>query len=166
MKTLLLLSSTLALTLLAAASGCNSEHPGDLHGETFSQPGETTAIGQLAQAQGAAGAKADSMLYDRHFTGDQLNALGQAKMDLILKGSPLNAPVKVYFVMAHDAVWTRETAVAEYLDKAGVTASDAVFAEGANPDNKTPAVYNLAGIYQVTKDSYSGQAADGPGAAK
>ena len=163
--------STLTSLMLAAAAvtvlaGCSTPPDGLLHGETFTESGQTTAIGRIAQAQAASGAKSDSMLYDRHFNGTELNALGQAKMDLILKGSPIDQPVKIYFVMAHDDVAGREAAVAAYLDKAGVQAADERFAEGPNPNDTTPAEYNLSGIYTVGKDNYTGQAADGVAGAK
>lgn len=167
MKSKTLLATLLCTAALTAITGCQS-HDDTRHGEVFYENGQTTHIGQMAQAQAAAGAKADSMLYARQFDGDELNSLGEAKMDLILKGTRKDQPVKLYFVMAHDAMSAREASVKAYLKKAGVTPDETIFAEGPNPDDHTPAAYNLAEIYtlktndQTLKTNYSGQAADMP----
>ena len=61
----------LAALALIAVTGCQDANPN--HGEAFEDTDHPTPIGLVAQAQAAAGAKADATLYDRHFRGDRLD---------------------------------------------------------------------------------------------
>lgn len=155
---------TMGLVSLAMFAGCahqaENPKPAVAHGEVFTEPGAVTSIGRLNQAQAANGAKADAMLYPRHFDGDQLNALGQTKLDLILKASTAGKPAVVYLDMPHDQMTARQSAVLAYFKDAGLNESQVELVEGPNPHDTTPAAYNLPGIYKQTGTSYDGSAAD------
>ena len=148
------LNITAALALLTVA-GCNLNQQ---RGETFDDADHPTPVGLAVQAQAAAGAKADATLYDRHFRGDRLDALGQTKLDLILKGTGVGEPVHVYLDVP-DAP-ARRAAVAAYLADAGVPADAVVLAAGPNPGNTTPTAYNLATVYKPEGNANLGEAAD------
>ena len=131
-----------ALVLLAAV-GCN-----DQHGETFDDQEHPTPVGLVAQAQAAAGAQQDAMLYDCHFRGDRLSSLGQGKLDLMVKGTAVGEPVLVYLDMPADRAAARRASVAAYLARAGVRADRVEVAVGPNPGMTTPTAYNLPAVYK------------------
>ena len=165
MATALNRNSLLAVSaaLILAAAGCDS-HDELLHGEDFYANGAPTASGRLAESQAAAGAKRDGMLYPRHFDGDTLNALGQTKMDLMLKGTSVGNPMTVYLVMPADLpkvdADARQAAVAAYLRDAGISATQVAFASGPNPTDSSPVAFYLPVIYSAEGPSYSGASAD------
>jgi hypothetical protein len=140
--------------VLAALSGCQTK----MHGEQFTDESKPTATGQITQAQSAAGAKSDAMLYDTHFDGSKLNSLGQVKLDLICKATAVGSPVVVYLNMPQDRVALCEPAVTAYLKSAGLGTSQITLIAGANP-HTTPAAYNLGTIYKTDGNTYNGQAA-------
>jgi hypothetical protein len=158
------LNWTMSIVAVALFAGCAHQaekpKPAIAHGEVFTKPGAATSVGRFTQAQAANGAKADAMLYPRHFDGDQLNSLGQTKLDLILKASPAGQPVVVYLDMPHDQMTARQPAVAAYFKDAGLQKSQIELVEGPNPNATTPAAYNLPGIYKPAGTSYDGSAAD------
>jgi hypothetical protein len=129
------------------------------HGEKFYGSDDVTNVGKIAQAQAAAGAKDDAMLYDKNFHGTELNSLGEGKLDLIVKGTPDGDPVYVYLNMPHDQVALRQAAVTAYLKTAGVADTKIIVAEGSNPNPSTPTAYNLGGLYKADGASFNGQAA-------
>jgi hypothetical protein len=148
------LAAFTALLLGAAAlSGC-----GYRHGQNFYSDDAVRSTGEFAQAQCAAGAKDDAMLYDINFHGEKLNSLGQGKLDLILKATPVGDPVLVYLNMPHEVVAEREATVAAYLKTAGVPDTKIIVAEGVNSNRTKPTAYNLSGIYAVEGGNYNGQA--------
>ncbi len=147
----------LAIVALAAMVGCQDNLQ---HGETFDDTDHPTPIGLVAQAQAAAGAKADATLYDRHFRGDRLDPLGQAKLDLILKATAAGDAVPVYLDMPEDQANARRASVNAYLAKAGVPADKVELAVGPNPHGTTPTAYNLATVYKSEGNANMGEAAD------
>lgn len=169
MKNAMNYRNSAAFTLLlgtALMAGCGYQH-----GENFYADDKVRSTGQMAQAQCAAGAKEDGMLYDMNFHGDKLNSLGEGKLDLILKGTPEGDPVFVYLNMPHDQVAERQVAVTAYLKTAGISDSKIVVAEGPNLGNTTPTAANLQHIYRKDSETYNGEyakdepAAGGGGAA-
>jgi hypothetical protein len=155
-------TSIAGLMLLASVTGCH--HDAIVHGETFTPDTQPTSIGRIDQAQDATGAAADGMLYDMHFHGDQLNSLGQVKLDLIRKGTPAGDPVVIHFDMPHDQFSAREAAVSAYLKTAGLADTQIALVEGINPNNNTPTAYNMTGLYKSDGTSFNGQAAADTGA--
>jgi hypothetical protein len=129
------------------------------HGEQFYPDTAVRSTGEMAQAQCAAGAKEDAMLYDMNFHGQRLNSLGEGKLDLILKATPEGDIVLVYLNMPHDEVASRQASVAAYLKTAGVSENRIVIAEGPNLNQTTPTAYNLGKIYKADNGVYNGEAA-------
>jgi hypothetical protein len=147
-------SAALTALLLGSAvlAGCGYQH-----GENFYADDAVRGTGQIAQAQCAAGAKDDAMLYDMNFHGDKLNSLGEGKLDLILKGTSAGDPVFVYLNMPHDQVAERQVAVTAYLKTAGISESKIVVAEGPNLGNTTPTAANLQHVYRKDGEIYNGE---------
>lgn len=157
--------SGLAATALAMATagGCSSQPIA--HAEDFNPPGATTPVGQFAQAQAAAGAHADGMLYAQHFNAaGQLNSLGQVKLDLLLKGTPVSDAVTVYLDLpksTNPATLTAcQTAVTTYLQTAGVPQAQIEVVMGPNPTNTATAAANLPTFYKPAGDTFNGQGGD------
>ena len=157
------LSTLAGLAAAAVVAGC--AHTAKLHGENFTSDDEPTAIGRIAQAQSAAGAKEDAMLYDMNFHGDKLNSLGEGKLDLIVKATPDGDPVYIYLNMPHDQVAERQTSVTAYLKSAGVSETKIVVAEGPNLNKTTPTAYNLKNLYKKDGTTFDGEAAEDTSAA-
>jgi hypothetical protein len=130
------------------------------HGERYDAEDAARSTGLFAQSQAASGAKADAMLYDRNFDGSALNSLGQVKLDLILKATAGGQPVVIYLNVPHDGITDRQVAVTAYLKNAGVPDQLVKLVEGSNPSSSTPSGYNLATIYKVDSQTYTGEAAD------
>jgi hypothetical protein len=150
------LASAMA-ALLLIAGGCHSEqHAPVAHGEKFYDESAPRSVGLLAQSQSAAGAKADGMLYDHNFHGAKLNSLGQAKLDLIVKGTPAGDPVVVYLNVPHDALATRRPAVLAYLREGGLKDAQVKLIDGPNPTEGTPAAKTLQRMYKAKEGSYDG----------
>lgn len=160
-KQLTTLLATTALLLLTTG-GCKSNQPKEpvAHGEQFDCEGAPRAATRIAESQAALGAAADGMLYDRSFRGNALNSLGQSKLDLIVKGTPTGDPVMVYLNMPHESASTRRAAVVAFLKNAGIKDSNIKLTEGANPNDTTPAAYNLAGIYKGKDGVFTGETVD------
>src|SRR4051794_18309148 len=90
------------MMVLGAASGiagCHQPSPtadGRVRGDQFRPDGEVRATQRFADAQTAAGARADATLHPYHFDCLDLNSLGQRKLDLMLKDDDACAPIVVY----------------------------------------------------------------------
>ena len=140
------------LTSAILMVGCGYQH-----GENFVGDDAERSTGKLAQAQCAAGARDDAMLFDMNFHGDQLNSLGQGKLDLILKGTPTGDPVLVYLNMPHEQVAVRQVAVNLYLKGAGVSDDKIIVAEGPNLNQMHPSAYNLQHLYKKDGENYNGE---------
>jgi hypothetical protein len=151
------------LTSAVLMAGCANQR-----GEKFVSDSDARSIGRFDEAQCAAGAKEDAMLYDMNFHGDQLNSLGQGKLDLILKGTPSGDIVLVYLNMPHEQVAVRQVAVNSYLKSAGVSEDKIVVAEGPNLNQMHPSAYNLHHVYKKDGEIFDGEHAKddaAPGAA-
>jgi hypothetical protein len=150
---------------LAAVAGC--AHAPIAHGEDFTPAGATTSIGRFAQTQAANGARDDATLDPQHFQGADLNALGEVKLDLMLRAAPSNAPVVVYLDLPHAAskgsVDACEASVTSYLVDAGVPQGQIQLVQGANPNCTTPSAYTLPTIYKADASGLSGTASDALG---
>ena len=151
------------LVVTALVTGCNQ--PPKLHGETFYKDGAPTDAGNFAQAQCAAGAKEDGILYEANFHGTELNSLGQGKLDLIVKGTTPGDAIYIHLNMPHEMVAARQAAVTAYLKNAGVSDNAMIVAEGNNPNINTPTAYNLNGVYKIDNNTPNGQAAADAGGA-
>jgi hypothetical protein len=161
-------AALLAAAMLLATTGCQSntdkaaEQPRILHGEQF-DPEQSKSVANAADAQIAAGAKADGMLEADHFHGTKLNSLGESKLHLITKGTAATDPVVVYLDIPADGIAARKPAVVAYLkNNEHLTDARIKVVDGANPDDNTPTAYNLSQIYKSKGDGggYTGEPAE------
>jgi hypothetical protein len=157
---------TALATLAMLAAGCH--HDTDTattkyDGMRFTEDGESTSIGRLAEAQAAAGAKADATLHDNGFDGCLLNSLGQGKLDLLVKGTTPGQPVEVWLAMPHDVMTARQPAVAAYLRNHGVPETLVAINEGPNPNTSVAAAATMGAVYKADANGYNGTPADMPG---
>jgi hypothetical protein len=165
-RTMIWTTATLALLLAvgcksnSSSTTASSEKPEKIHGEIFADDNAPTSIGLMTQAQAANGARADAMLYDRHFEGNTLNSLGTTKLDLIRKATPVGQPIVVYLNVSKDNADARQGAVLAFYKAEDVDESLIKVAQGSNPNNTTPTAYNLPGIYKGSGNAYDGTAAD------
>jgi hypothetical protein len=158
--------SMTALLGVALLVGCHHDAPEvSSRGQDFYPPGVPTSMDRISAVQATKGAAADAMLYDQHFDGPALNALGRHKIDAIMRGTSVNKPLVVYLDMPHDTAQSRQAAVADYIKNAGVQDSAVQIVLGPNPNLTTPAAYNLTEIYKVNGDNITGEAADATAAA-
>ncbi|HSV13947.1 MAG TPA: hypothetical protein VLI90_06780 [Tepidisphaeraceae bacterium] len=148
-------------TLLLVAAGCHSNPNQKIaHGEEFSDEKAATSVGQMAQAQTAAGAKNDGMLYDHNFHGTKLNSLGQTKLDLIVKGTPAGDPVVVYLNVPQDGLAARRPAVLAYLHDGGLKDAQIKLIDGPATGENTPSAKTMSKIYMAKDGSYTGEMAE------
>jgi hypothetical protein len=155
-----------AVLSLAALAGCHHDTTQvSARGQDFYPPGVQTSVDKVSSAQATKGAACDAMLYDHHFDGAALNALGRCKIDLMLRGTSTNKPFTVYLDMPHDTAQTRQASVAQYLKNAGIDDSAVQIVMGPNPNLKTPSAYNLAEVYKEEGNTITGEAADAAAAA-
>src|SRR4051794_21911591 len=95
---------TLALaTTLASCTHTEEALDPSLHGFFPDDVGESRKPAQFADAQAAAGARADAMLYKQHFDGGRLNSLGEAKLADMLKDDDAPTPMTVYLKLDESA---------------------------------------------------------------
>ena len=112
--------------------GCESSTPSK---EAFFEPEEEPRLAdQMLHTQAARGARADGNLFAAHFDGDTVNALGRARLDLMLADNSAAFPLTVY-VTANDGadVSARQNSVRAYLLDAGLTAAQFQTLPGPNP---------------------------------
>src|SRR5688500_12847127 len=92
----------LAAALVAAVSavaGCgrDGQRAQVIHGETFQPDGAPRPVDRFVHVQSAAAARADATLNASHFDGAaDLNSLGRAKLDLMLRDDNAASPFVVY----------------------------------------------------------------------
>jgi hypothetical protein len=142
--------TAVATLALLAAGGCHHDAPDTKYdGMKFTQEGDSTSIGRLAESQAAAGAKADAMLHENAFDGPVLNSLGQGKLDLMVKATLPGQPIVVYLAISHDTVALRQPAVAAYLQAHGVPETQVVMNEGTNPNGTVTAAYTMGSVYKM-----------------
>ncbi len=126
----------IAATLLA--NGCQKEQ---VRQEAFFMEGQTPRdIERAIEVQAARGARHDGTLYKDHFDGPELNSLGRAKLDLMLRDSEAALPMVVYFELPAGDTQDRERrrSVIAYLTDTGLRPDQFRFEAGANPASVTP----------------------------
>jgi hypothetical protein len=130
---------TAGATLLAMAAGCQNRSQN--HGERFHDDQEVRDLHRIEEAQIARGAREDATLHAIHFTGEQLNTLGQERLDLMLHDFGVYAPLTVYVDVAPDNhLAARQQAVAMFLKDRGMRDEQIKLEQGSNPDSTTPVV--------------------------
>src|SRR5688572_22529468 len=87
---------SLTMTVLCLAAGCQRKDIEVVRGEDFRPESERRSVAYFVEAQAASGARADATLRPYHFNGAELNSLGRAKLDLMLKDDEAAAPLLVF----------------------------------------------------------------------
>src|SRR4051794_22479296 len=88
------LSSVCAIGAIMSIAGCDAQNKQQSKSpEFFDGESDARIIRGIADHQAMLGAQADPTLYRCHFDGNNLNALGKAKLDAILANG---APAKIY----------------------------------------------------------------------
>jgi hypothetical protein len=133
------LALALATTLASCADKEEVLDP-SLHGFFPDDSSETRKPFQFADAQAAAGARADAMLYKQHFDGPRLNSLGEAKLADMLKDDDAPTPMTVYLKLDEAAASSkaRQQSVVTYLKDLGLAESQITIVYGDNPAARNP----------------------------
>jgi len=135
---------------------------------------ETRSMHRYAIAQAVNGA--DMTLYPRDFDGDQVNAFGRDKLDLIVRSLPDSGAQRTLYInpvpgAAADAnaSGNRRSSVEQYLRDANVAPDAIAIKDGPRPDGTSaPAVENLSRMVKLespghgdTSNSSSGSSSSG-----
>src|SRR5437868_14135648 len=81
------------------ASGCKAPDQSMTHGENFPPDDAVRSAQRFMQVQSASGARADATMQPWHFDGNNLNSLGEQKLDLMLADDDANDPMVVFLNM-------------------------------------------------------------------
>jgi len=137
---------TSALVLLnAGLVSCTSPVSQDTHSEEFYPEDAQRDSTTLEMTQAANGSLADGTLYPVNFSGDQLNSLGEAKLDRMLQADP-PLPIKVWMAIPDDnQSEARREAVGAFLKDRGLLVDQITFGVGPNPDSYSTSDNALAG---------------------
>jgi hypothetical protein len=142
---------------LLLAGGC--QPAGTVHSEEFAPDDQPKMMDRILQTQYARGARSDATLYAVHFDGPNLNPLGMAKLDLMLKDDSA-FPLAVWMSVPEDEkAQSRRMSVATYLKDHGVPPEQVTFGQGANPATQHPAA---EGLKDLVKQDQTGAAAAAP----
>lgn len=145
----------LAAAAVLALSGCAKQEP------FFPATGATK---NMVDAQVAAGTRGNGNLYECHFNGDKVNALGSSKLDDMVHGRPSGEQLVVHMESEdHDLLVRRMEAVATYLKDGGLADGEIVFADQFDGSTYSPAALGLANLAKTdTSDDTSGNGVIGP----
>lgn len=100
-----LAAAVLAAAGIFSAAGCqrDGQRAQVIHGETFQPDGAPRPVDRFVHVQSAAAARADATLNSAHFDGAaDLNSLGRAKLDLMLRDDNAASPFVVYLDLPRD----------------------------------------------------------------
>jgi hypothetical protein len=151
------LKSILFAAALLLAAGCQQAEI--VHSEEFAPDDQPKMIDRIMQTQYARGARSDATLYAVHFDGSNLNPLGMAKLDLMLRDDSA-FPLAVWMSVPDDEkAQSRRMSVATYLKDHGVPPEQVTFGQGANPQTLHPAA---EGLKDLDKMDQGGAAAAAP----
>jgi len=126
------LSLMTGVAFVALAAGCN--HESSAPGSGFHSDEQAWDINQIEDAQTARAARQDATLRDYHFSADQLNSLGQERLDLMLHDGGVYTPLVIYLdVPSDDQIAGRRQSVAMFLKDRGVRDDQIKLEMGANP---------------------------------
>lgn len=151
------------LAAFALLAGCNQSKT-DPTEAFFADEGSSSRLKALLDAEAQRGAAADATLYDAHFTGMTLNALGLAKLDAIVGSA--HAPLTVYVDAAGPVAMARQRAVADYLRNGGNALYEYHVEIGVDPRSTHPVADDLARMPKTesgtSKESAAGAPAGSP----
>ena len=136
----------------------------DVVGSPYIDPeNHTSLFDQHTQAMSAAGAAQDASLYDQHFDGAELNALGRSKVALMLQGAPRNEPLTIYVPPSgpSERVQARLASVNQFWRDSQWAAMQVQAKQGVAPENTSSAASGLAGLRRLEREQEQGGATGG-----
>lgn len=143
-----LLATAAGVLTIALAAGCQNQPPADVveHGEDFTPNDTVRSSLDFVDAEAANAARLDATLRSYHFDSGQLNSLGQARLDSMLRNGNLPTPLVVYLDLHEEEATTAksEQAVIAYLKDRGLTDDQIKLKSGPNPDVNCPVAPLLA----------------------
>ena len=148
---------TVNVTVLVAAGalclvgGCRKNAEEAMRGEKFPLDSEQRSVRSFAEAQAASGARADATLRAYHFNGPELNSLGRAKLELMLKDDEPAEPLLVYLdVPAGYPLGEKWRGSAlQFLKDQGLTEQQVRFEAGGNTVRSVPAEDSIRGLEKL-----------------
>ena len=171
-----LAAALLAAAAVSAAAGCGGDGPRPrvIHGETFQPDGAPRPVDRFVHVQSAAAARSDATLNAAHFDGTaDLNSLGRAKLDLMLRDDSAAAPFVVYLDLPRDRGTMGSTGSADpdalrdtvraYLADHGVPDDALEIRTGPNLAYSHPAKDGLRGLKNLSGTADTAQPADSAG---
>ena len=165
-----LAAALLAAAAVFSAAGCQRDRhrPQVIHGETFPSDGAPRPVDRFIHVQSAAAARADATLNGAHFDGAaDLNSLGRAKLDLMLRDDNAASPFVVYLDLPRDRAAADpdalRDAVRAYLADHGVPDDALEIRTGPNLAYSHPAKDGLRGLKKLAGDADTAQPADPTG---
>jgi hypothetical protein len=150
------------------AAGCESDR--SALNEFF--PQENRATHAFAAAHAEAGARHDATLQPHHFDGNELNALGRAKLDHFVAAdrsrgtAPTTAPAEttttttIYLNLPGDGADARRSAALSYLRDAGLDENAVKFVAGPNPNVTSPSAAHVSRMSRTEGESTDAAGAD------
>jgi hypothetical protein len=146
-----------AILSLASCAYKDADVDPNLHGFFPDDAGETRHVNQIADAQAAAGARADAMLHKVHFDGPRLNSLGEQKLADMLRDDDAPAPMTVYLKLDEKAATSkaREASVLTYLKDLGLTENQVTILYGENPESRSNAAQFMGKMSKTETGSAS-----------
>jgi hypothetical protein len=160
-------TAVVVVAMLMLSAGCQVDPTGGHESAFFPGEGAHRSSTKFMQVQASNGAKADRTLRVVHFDGDQLNSLGQEKLNLMVgkdscqtsattdgaattAAAAANKPkFVVYLDVAEATVEARTESVKEYLEGKGLAAAQLKFETGPNPDGFIPAAPQMAKLAEM-----------------
>jgi hypothetical protein len=136
---------------MAMIGGCAAQ---EAKNQAFFPAQEHQAVVAAADVQAVNGAREDGMLRAVHFDGDQLNALGKQKLDLMATGTGQgDLTVYVNVPGAASADKDHHQVIVAYLEDQGLKADQIHVKDGANPNAMSSAD---AGLSRLSKTENPG----------
>src|SRR5688572_5549313 len=154
----------LATAGVLLTAGCESDR--SALNEFFPQENRPTDAFAAAHAQ--AGARHDATLQPHHFDGNELNALGRAKLDQMFAATgsggttPTTGPATttIYLNLGGDRADARRGAALAYLGERGVDEDAVKFVAGPNPSVTSPAAAHMSRMSRTEGESTDAGGAD------
>ena len=168
-----LAAAVLAAAGIFSAAGCqrDGQRAQVIHGETFQPDGAPRPVDRFVHVQSAAAARADATLNSAHFDGAaDLNSLGRAKLDLMLRDDNAAVPFVVYIDLPRDRAAAGPAGAANpgaarevvraYLADHGVADDALELRTGPNLAYSHPAKDGLRGLKNLAGTADTAQPAD------
>lgn len=150
-----LLAFATAAAVVLCSAGCTSQKKDGWEDPFFPSKRSTPVSKTTWQRSAAIAAAQDATLFPIHFDGNELNGLGQKKVDLMVQGRPKHTPLAVYLnQVQNDPTNTgRVEAIKRSFGAAGLAEADFTVAVGPNPGTLAPA---SAGVRALAKAEAAG----------